>query len=303
VAYFSRLITAHHAKLAVYKHELIGLVHVVRHWRPYLWGRSFLIKTDHYSLKFLLDQRLSIIPQHQWASKLLGFDFHVKFKPGVTNVVAGALSRRATEEAGAMALSCPSFHLLDSLRQEVDSTPDLRALLDATADDTKGPRWRAQDGLIIIHDRIYLPPSLSCLQQALTAAHGAGHEGIAKTLHRLHVDFHVSGSHAIVSEFVRACAMCQRNKAEHLHPAGLLQPLEVPLAVWADIAMDFMEGFPRINGKSMVLTVVGRFSKYAHFITLGHPYTATSVARAFFDNIVQLHGVPSSIVSDRDPSS
>jgi hypothetical protein len=65
--------------------------------------------------------------------------------------------------------------------------------------------------------------------------------------------------------------------------------------------MDFVEGFLRVNGKSVVLTVVDRFSKYAHFVPLGHPYTATSVAKIFFDAIVCLHCLPESIVSDRDP--
>ncbi|CAO2146508.1 unnamed protein product [Urochloa humidicola] len=65
--------------------------------------------------------------------------------------------------------------------------------------------------------------------------------------------------------------------------------------------MDFIEGFPRVGGKIVILTIVDHFSKYAHFIALGHPYTAISVARAFFDEIVRLHGVPCSIVSDRDP--
>ena len=65
--------------------------------------------------------------------------------------------------------------------------------------------------------------------------------------------------------------------------------------------MDFIEGLPKVSGKSVILTVVDRFSKYAHFIALGHPYTAASIARAFFDGIVRLHGFPSSIVSDRDP--
>jgi hypothetical protein len=65
--------------------------------------------------------------------------------------------------------------------------------------------------------------------------------------------------------------------------------------------MDFMEGFPKVGGKSVILTVVDRFSKYAHFIPLSHPYPASSVAKAFFDSIVRLHGVPCSILSDRDP--
>jgi hypothetical protein len=139
VAYFSRPITARHAKLAAYERELIGLIHDVRHWHPYIWGRSFLIKINHYSLMFLLDQHLPTIPRHQWASKLLGFDFRVEFKPGMTNVLADALSHHDTEEAGVMVLSCPSFHLFDSLHQEVASTPDLHALLDEAANGTKGP--------------------------------------------------------------------------------------------------------------------------------------------------------------------
>ncbi|KAF0907465.1 hypothetical protein E2562_017398 [Oryza meyeriana var. granulata] len=80
----------------------------------------------------------------------------------------------------------------------------------------------------------------------------------------------------------KGCIVCQQNKTEHLHPAGLLQPLEVLSSVWADIAMDFMEGFLKVGGKSVVLTVVDRFSKYAHFVAIGHPYTATLVARVFF---------------------
>lgn len=65
--------------------------------------------------------------------------------------------------------------------------------------------------------------------------------------------------------------------------------------------MNFVEGFPKVGGKSVVLTVVERFSKMAHFIPLSHPYTALTVAQAFFDNIVKLHGFPCSIVNDHDP--
>lgn len=64
--------------------------------------------------------------------------------------------------------------------------------------------------------------------------------------------------------------------------------------------MDFVEGFPKVHGKSVILSVDDRFSKYVHFIALGHPYSAFSVAAALFDDIVRLHGIPVSIVSDRD---
>lgn len=62
-----------------------------------------------------------------------------------------------------------------------------------------------------------------------------------------------------------------------------------------------MEGLPKVGGRIVILSVVDRFSKYTHFIALGHPCTASTVARVFFDEIVRLHGIPSSIMSDRDP--
>jgi len=78
-------------------------------------------------------------------------------------------------------------------------------------------------------------------------------------------------------------------------------PLPVPHGVWTDIALDFVEALPKVRGKSVILTVVDRFSRYCHFIPLAHPYSAESVAAAFFADIVRLHGVPQSMVSDRNP--
>jgi hypothetical protein len=66
--------------------------------------------------------------------------------------------------------------------------------------------------------------------------------------------------------------------------------------------MDFVERFPKVGGRSVVLTVVYRFSKMTHFIPLSHTYTAMTVAQAFFDNVIKLHGLPCSIVSVRDPA-
>lgn len=105
----------------------------------------------------------------------------------------------------------------------------------------------------------------------------------------------------MVQDHVRACITCQRYKSEHLHSARQLFPLLVPMSIWADIGLDFIEALPHVGGKSVILTVVDRFSKYCHFIPLAHPYSAESVAQAFFGEIVRLHGVLQSMVSDRDP--
>jgi hypothetical protein len=186
------------------------------------------------------------------------------------------------------------------LRREFDEDATLRASRDSVEQD-RGDPWRVVDGLVLRANRVYIPPKLALLPDVLQIAHSAGHEGIQKTLQRLRQDFGVEHDSSLVRDFVRSCLVCQRNKTEALHPAGLLQPLEVPSQVWFDIAMDFIKGLPRVHDKSIILTVVDRFSKHAHFIALSHPYTAMQVAKAFFDAIVCLHGFPSSIVSDRDP--
>jgi hypothetical protein len=135
LTYFSKPFAARHLKLAAYERELIGLVQAVRHWRPYLWGRHFSVRTDHCSLKFLLDQRLSTVPQHQWTSKLFGFDFLVEYRPGRLNTVADALSHRDSEAAledttmAARAISGPTFSLLDDIMWALAAAPDGQHLL------------------------------------------------------------------------------------------------------------------------------------------------------------------------------
>ncbi|KAG8661447.1 hypothetical protein MANES_01G005504v8, partial [Manihot esculenta] len=89
-------------------------------------------------------------------------------------------------------------------------------------------------------------------------------------------------------------------KTENLHPAGLLQPLQLLSQVWSDISIDFIEGLPKVNGKFVLFVVVDRFFEFGHFIPLSHPYIAIIVAQAFFSTVFWLHGVPESVVSDRD---
>jgi hypothetical protein len=116
-------VPVHHTKLPTYEHKLIGLAKVVRHWQPYVWGRFFIIRTYHFSLKFILDQRLATIPQHTWVSKLFGYDFAVEYRQGKFNVVTDALSQHNEDVMAAHAVSSPSFVLYDQLRAETVTLP------------------------------------------------------------------------------------------------------------------------------------------------------------------------------------
>lgn len=195
---------------------------------------------------------------------------------------------------------CP-YRILSCLSSFVTSQHTCPRLQQSAPRLKPSTHWSIVDGIVLLGGRIFLPSSSTLWPQVLAQANGVGHEGVQKTLQRLRASFATPRDNKLVRDYIRSCSVCQRNKTEHLHPAGLLQPLEVPKAVWADIAMDFVEGFPKVAGKSVILTVVDRFSKYAHFIARCHPYTAMTVAQAFFDQIVRLHGLPHSIVSDRDP--
>lgn len=104
-----------------------------------------------------------------------------------------------------------------------------------------------------------------------------------------------------IKKFVQECAVCQVSKPETIHPPSLLQPLPIPGRVWSDISMDFIDGLPSSQGFSVIVVVVDRFTKYGHFIALSHVYTASKVAQLFLANVLKLHGMPTTIVSDRDP--
>jgi hypothetical protein len=97
----------------------------------------------------MLDQRLSTIPQHQWISKLFGFDITVEYRPGRLNTVADALSRREGEALSLEAISLPSFDIFDELRRELDASEDLRSRRDAAAAGAHGPQWTVRDGLLL----------------------------------------------------------------------------------------------------------------------------------------------------------
>ncbi|KAE8662761.1 hypothetical protein F3Y22_tig00113145pilonHSYRG00200 [Hibiscus syriacus] len=96
------------------------------------------------------------------------------------------------------------------------------------------------------------------------------------------------------------CDIYPRIKDEHVLKPGLLQPLPIPQQAWEFVTMDFIEGLPTSNRYNCILIIIDKFTKYAHFLPLVHPFTAADVAKVYLDQIYKLHGQPKIVLSDRD---
>lgn len=97
LAYFSKALGVRGQAMSTYEKELMAVVTAVKKWTPYLMDKHFFIKTDHYALKFLTEQKVSNLLQQKWISKLLGYNYTIVYRKGSENVVADALSRRFEE--------------------------------------------------------------------------------------------------------------------------------------------------------------------------------------------------------------
>ncbi len=126
------------------------------------------------------------------------------------------------------------------------------------------------------------------------------HSGMNHTYKRMKQLFYWPGMKQEVEERVRNCEVCIKNKVDGTPYVGLLQSLAIPTQVWQEVSLDFIKALPRSEGKDMILVMVDRLTKYTHFTALSRPYTAQEVARAFFDTVYKLHGLPKGLVSDRD---
>jgi hypothetical protein len=169
----------------------------------------------------------------------------------------------------------------------------------------EGRTWNkfvVNDGFVFRANKLCIPPSSMCMLLLQEVDDGGlmGHFGVKKTEDILANHFFWPKMRRDMERFVARCTTCQKAKSR-LNPHGLYMSLPVPSAPWKDISMDFVLGLPRINkGSDSIFVVIDRFSKMTHFIPCHKIDDAIYIADLFFREVVRLHGVPNTIISDRD---
>ena len=235
---------------------------------------------DHESIKYLKSQSKLNKIHAKWVEFLEQFSYVIKHKQGKINVVADAFSRRYT-----------LLNVLDVQHLGFDHTKELYnddldfSLIYQECSKGGHKDFFIQNGFLFKGKKLCVPQG-SLRQSLVREEHErglTGHFGVAKTLDTLHEHFFWP------------------HMRKSVQPHGLYTPLPIQTRPWVDISMDFILCLPKTSkGMDSIFVVVDRFSKMAHFIPCHKVDDACFIANLFFKEVVRLHGIPISIVSDRD---
>jgi hypothetical protein len=291
--------------------EFCAIKHAALKWGHYLRNETKnIFVTDHENLtRFAHKKHLSgrSLRWYQQIEENAGA-FEIIYKPGKTNVVADALSRRPDHYFCALNAVLPLEELSSRIQSAYDGDDEVKNIKEEMdAGDAKCPYFM-EDGVLMrmTNDgpRVFVPAG--ALRELIISEHHdlriAGHLGGFKTVQYIQRRYYWPQMKHMVVKYIQSCEFCQRFKSNRQAPYGLLQPLPIAERRWDSVAMDFIVDLPLSSGGfNAVLTVVDRLSKMTHFIPTTTNLTAEGAAQLFFDNIICVHGLPTSIISDRDP--
>ena len=303
VAFMSKKMLPAEKNYPVHEQELLAIICALKEWRHYVYGKEFRVITDHQSLRYLSTQPNLSARQIRWMEFLQQFEpFTIDYQPGKSNVVADALSRRVDHSLATFNVSsASSATLLQSIKQAYMNDEQCKTALD----DPSKSDLIVRSGVVYLNNRLYVPDDKSIRTQLLHEAHDSavsGHVGTAKTIELLSRNYYWPTLQRDARNYVLSCHACQSNKPSNATPMGLLQPIPTPERRWDTVTMDLITQLPKTkHGHDAIVVFVDKFSKMAHYVATTTTVTAPQLASLFWREVVRHHGLPSSIISDRDP--
>jgi hypothetical protein len=309
VAFESRKLNASERNYAPPELEMLAVVHCIKVWRCYIEGKDVHVYTDHKpNTTFTTNPHLSR-RQARWADELMSYNIQWHYKPGPQNTVADALSRHPVKE-GKILLASTAVKLRKG-KKLAEANPFLERVKQGYekdpwfADPANTENLTQINGVYTLADAIVVPNYDQLRLQVLQECHDApyaGHPGRDKTLQLVKHWFWWPTVTTDVTQYVKTCDSCQRNKSRNKLPAGLLQPLSVPGEPWQSFSMDMVVDLPQTEAGSDSITVfVDRLTKMVHLAPCRKTDTAKDVVQLFISNVFRLHGMPQHMVTDRDP--
>ncbi len=292
-AFYSHRLSPTERNYDVGNRELLPIRLALGEWRHWLEGASvpFIVWTDHQNLEYIRSAKRLNARQARWALFFGRFEFSISFRPGSKNLKPDALSRQFGPSGGPSTNESilPQRCVVGAAIWGVE-----QAVRRALSHVTRLPR--APEGTLFVPEVVRSAVLHWGHSSTLVA-----HPGVQGTLAAIRQRFWWPTRERDVRRFVASCHVCAQTKSSNTPLAGLLRPLPIPSRPWSHIALDFVTGLPLSAGNTVILTVVDRFSKAAHFIPLPRLPSARETAQVMVDHVFKIHGLPSDIVSDRGP--